>query len=391
MRSGIGASDIVQENRAVDVMGEGKNAKPELANDGLADLIIRFTLGALIVYWSFLLLSPFIAILVWAAILSVTLHPFYLRLQHLFRGRSTVAAFLVTAFALLAILVPVSAISLALVNNLTGLAAGIVAGTIKLPPPPPFVADIPLIGTELSAFWQSASVELVKFLESLAPQLTVAARKLLAVIGNVGIGVLQFTFAIVIAGFTFSRMTGIRKALTKFAARAAPDMGEGFLKLAAGTVRSVARGVIGISLVQAILFGVGALVAGIPLAGLWSFVVLVFAIIQIGPGLVITPMIIYAWSAMTTKSAILFTVYMVPVMFLDNALKPFVMGRGLPVPMLVILVGVVGGTIAHGLIGLFLGPIVLALSYELARAWINMPLEADDTRPPDPPGADLSG
>jgi predicted PurR-regulated permease PerM len=147
-------------------------------------------------------------------------------------------------------------------------------------------------------------------------------------------------------------------------------MGEGFVDLAGGTVRSVARGVVGISLIQAILFGIGAIFAGIPLVGLWTFIVLVLAIIQLGPGLVILPVIIYAWTTMDTFGAAILTVYMVPVMLLDNVLKPIIMGRGLPVPMLVIFIGVIGGTLAHGLIGLFVGPIVLALGYELGRAWI---------------------
>ena len=131
------------------------------------------------------------------------------------------------------------------------------------------------------------------------------------------------------------------------------------------TVQSIQR-------IQSILFGIGALVADIPLAGLWTFVALILSIIQVGPGLVILPIIIFAWNSMDTVSAAILTAYMVPVMLLDNVLKPIVMGRGLPVPMLVIFIGVIGGTMVHGLIGLFVGPIVLSLGYELGRAWILM-------------------
>ena len=360
-------------------MREGKHVQPGYAGEVWADVVIRFTLGALIIYWSFLLLRPFFEILIWAAILTVSLNPFYLRLRRLLGGRTTLASLLVTLFALVAILGPISTISVALVNNLTSLAAGIAEGTIKLPPPPPFVAEIPLIGERLAAFWQTASVELVELLESLAPQLATAARSLLTVVGNVGIGVLQFTLAVIIAGFTFSRATVIRETVTKIATRAAPEQGEGFVDLARGTVRSVASGVIGLSLIQSILFGIGALVAGIPLAGLWSFAVLICAIVQIGPTVVILPIIICAWISMDASSATLFTAYMVPVMLLDNIFKPIVMGRGLPVPMLVIFIGVVGGTISHGLIGLFLGPIVLSLGYELGRAWVTMPPKSEDS------------
>jgi len=353
-------------------MDETQATASDRAQPGWADVAIRLALVALVVYWSFLLLRPFIAILIWAAILSVALYPFYIWLKRVLGGRSTLASFLLTVLALVVLLGPISALGAALVENLSSIAIGVSEGTVKLPPPPPYVADWPLIGGQLSAFWQAASQELGETLASIEPQLKEAALKLLGLVGNIGLGVLQFTVAIVISGFAYSRAAGIQDSLKIFAARAAPRMGEDFVDLAGGTVRSVARGVVGISLIQSILFGVGALVAGIPLAGLWTFVALILAIVQIGPGLVIVPVIIYAWSSMETVSAVIFTAYMVPVMLLDNVLKPIVMGRGLPVPMLVIFIGVIGGTMTHGLIGLFVGPIILSLGYELGRAWIQM-------------------
>jgi predicted PurR-regulated permease PerM len=343
------------------------------SQSGWADVAIRLVLVALVAYWSFLLLRPFIAILIWAAILSVALYPIiYLWLTRVLGGRSTLSSCLLTLLALVVILGPISTLGAALVQNLSSIAVGVSEGTITVPPPPPGVADWPIIGEKLSAFWQTASHELGKTLASIEPQLKSAAVKVLEVVGSIGLGVLQFTVAIFIAGFAYSRAAGVQDALKTFANRAAPQMGGDFVDLAGGTVRSVARGVVGISLIQAILFGLGALVAGIPLAGLWTFVALILAIVQVGPGLVIVPVIIYAWSTMDTAGAAILSVYLVPVMLLDNVLKPIVMGRGLPVPMLVIFIGVIGGTVAHGLIGLFVGPIVLSLGYELGRAWIQM-------------------
>lgn len=342
------------------------------SQSGWADVAIRLVLVALVVYWSFLLLRPFIAILIWAAILSVALYPIYLWLTRILGGRSTLSSCLLTLLALVVILGPISTLGAALVQNLSSIAVGVSEGTITVPPPPPSVADWPIIGEKLSEFWQTASHELGQTLASIEPQLKSAAVKILEVVGSIGLGVLQFTVAIIIAGFAYSRAAGVQDALKIFANRAAPQMGGDFVDLAGGTVRSVARGVVGISLIQAILFGLGALVADIPLAGLWTFVALILAIVQVGPGLVIVPVIIYAWSTMDTAGAAILTVYLVPVMLLDNVLKPIVMGRGLPVPMLVIFIGVIGGTVAHGLIGLFVGPIVLSLGYELGRAWIQM-------------------
>jgi predicted PurR-regulated permease PerM len=342
------------------------------AESGWADIAIRLALAALVVYWSFFLLRPFIAILIWAAVLSVALYPIYLWLKRVLGGRSTPTSFILTLLALVVILGPISTLGAALVENLSSIAARISEGTITVPPPPPYVADWPLIGDKLSEFWQAASVELGRTLASIEPQLEEAALKLLGLVGNIGLGLLQFTVAIIIAGFTYSRAAAVQDSLKIFAARAAPRMGEDFVDLAGGTVRSVARGVVGISLIQAILFGIGALVADIPLAGLWTFVALILAIVQIGPGLVIIPIIIFGWYSMETVGAAILTAYMVPVIILDSVLKPIVMGRGLPVPMLVIFIGVIGGTLAHGLIGLFVGPIVLSLGYELGRAWIQM-------------------
>jgi len=353
-------------------MDQGQDTTSGDAASGWADLAIRFALVALIVYWSFLLLRPFIAILIWAAILSVAMYPIFLWLKHVLGGRATLASFLLTALALVVLLGPVSTLGAALVNNLSGIATGISEGTITVPPPPPYVAEWPFIGSKLSAFWQAASVELAQTLASIAPQLKEMAGKVLSVVGNIGLGVLQFIVAIIISGFTYSRAAGLQESVKNFSARVAPQVGERLVDLAGGTVRSVARGVIGISMIQAILFGIGAIIADIPLTGLWTFIVLILAIIQVGPGLVIIPVIIYSWTTLDTVGAAIMTAYMVPVMLLDNVLKPIIMGRGLPVPMLVIFIGVIGGTLAHGLIGLFVGPIVLALGYELGRAWITM-------------------
>lgn len=334
------------------------------------DVTIRFVLVGLIVYGSFLVLRPFVAILIWAAILSVALYPVYLWLIRVMGGRSTLASFLITCLALVVLLGPASTLGAALVKNLANIAAGLLQGAVTAPPPPPYIAEWPIIGPKLSAFWQEASEDLGQTLAEFEPELRKLARRLIGVIGNAGLTVLQFSVAIIIAGFVYSRAMDIKSSLKIIAGRASPKMGEGFVELAEGTVRSVARGVVGISLIQAILFGVGALVAGIPLAGLWTFAVLILSIIQLGPGLVIIPVMIFGWTSMETVSAAILTAYMTPVMLLDNVLKPIVMGRGLPVPMLVVFIGVIGGAVAHGLIGLFTGPIVLALGYQLVKFWI---------------------
>ncbi len=343
------------------------------------DDAIRLALVAFIFSWSFLLIVPFIAILIWAAILSVALYPVYLWLKRMLGERSALASFLLTVFALVVILGPVSAIGAELVTNLSKIVTEISKGTFTVPSPPTFIAELPLVGNRISTFWQAASVRLAETLAPFEPQIRKAALAGFAAAGSIGIGVLQFAVAIVISGFTYSRVAVLKKNLKHFAMRVAPQLGEGLMDLAEGTVRNVARGVVGISLIQSILFGLGAMVAGIPLVGLWTSFVLILAIVQVGPGLVIIPVVIFAWISMDTLNAAIMTAYMLPVMLMDNVLKPMVMGQGLPVPMLVIFIGVIGGTMMHGLIGLFVGPIVLSFGYELARTWLAMMPSSSDS------------
>jgi predicted PurR-regulated permease PerM len=151
--------------------------------------------------------------------------------------------------------------------------------------------------------------------------------------------------------------------------------------MGAATIRNVARGVIGISLLQSILLGMGMLVAGVPAAGLFAIGCLFLGIIQVGPAILVIITLVWAWMELSTLSAVIFTVYMIPMMLLDNFLKPVVMSRGLSTPMLVIFIGVVGGTLTHGIIGLFVGPIVLAVAYELTVFWVR------GDQPELPPGS----
>jgi predicted PurR-regulated permease PerM len=160
-------------------------------------------------------------------------------------------------------------------------------------------------------------------------------------------------------------------AATLLSRRLASGRGEKFVQLAGATIRAVSRGVIGISALQAFLAGLGLVVAGIPAASLITSAVLILGIMQIGPSIVLIPLIIWSWTAMETTTALLFTVYMIPVNLLDNILRPLVMARGLDTPMAIILIGVIGGTISYGITGLFLGPIILAVFWELTVAWIR--------------------
>jgi predicted PurR-regulated permease PerM len=183
-----------------------------------------------------------------------------------------------------------------------------------------------------------------------------------------GINLLKFIIAVVVSGFLLIPGPSLIHSIKNVLSRVAAARGEEFVDLAGATIRNVSRGIIGIAMLQALLAGIGLLFAGVPAAGLFSFLVLVLGIIQIGPSVVLLPLIIWGWFVMDTTTALLFTLYMVPVNLLDNVLRPLV-AKGLSTPMPVILIGVLGGTLVHGMIGLFVGPIVLSIGWQLLVVW----------------------
>ncbi len=335
------------------------------------DLVIRLFILSLLAVWCFILLRPFIAIVLWGVILAIALFPLFLWLKARMGGRAKLAGTILTLLGIAIIIGPVSVMATVFVSNAQDFANSLAAGTLAVPPPPEGISTWPLIGEPLHNIWQQASVNLGAVLGEFEPQLEQLAKSLLFLAANTGLNLLKFLLSIIIAGVLMLNAEGLNRSLTKMFSRLTPTQGQAFVQLAASTIRSVTRGIIGVSVLQSLLIGIGLTVAGIPAAGLLALLCLFLTIIQIGPGLVVLPTIIFAWSTMKTLGALLFTVWMIPAMLIDNVLKPILMARGLPVPMVVILIGVLGGTLAHGIVGLFVGPVILSLGYELMRAWIN--------------------
>jgi predicted PurR-regulated permease PerM len=329
----------------------------------VVELVIRLGVLALLLYWSFLLVEPFISIVIWSAVLAVALYPVFEWISFRLRGRRRLAAVLTTILSLLIVIGPATWLALGLIDSLR-----VISDRLD---PSNSVKEWPLIGEPIYQFWELASTNLSAALAKIIPQLKPLGSGLLRIGADTGLGIIKFLVSIIIAGFLFSPAPAIVDAVKRFARRLNPARGEEFAVQAAATIRAVSRGVIGISVLQALLAGIGLMAAGIPQASLITFAVLIFGIIQIGPSVILIPVIIWSWTLLDTTSALLFTAYMVPVNMLDNILRPIVMGRGLKTPMLVILVGVIGGTLAYGITGLFLGPIVLAVIWELLIAWIK--------------------
>jgi predicted PurR-regulated permease PerM len=343
------------------------------------ELAIRLSVLAFLLYLSLTLVRPFLTIAIWSVVLVVALYPLYERMVALLGGRRRLAAILLTLLCLLVVIGPATWLVLSLLDTIRAVSDRLDLSTLALPEPYERVKSWPLVGDQLYQFWELASNNLRAALAKIAPHLKPVGSSLLGLATEAGAGALKFLFAIVVAGFLYPPAPFLVDVINGFARKLDAARGEEFVRLASGTIRNVSRGVIGISALQAFFAGVGFVVAGIPAASLLTSAVLILGIIQIGPSVVIIPLIIWSWFAMDATAALLFTAYMVPVSLVDNILRPLVMARGLDTPMLVIFLGVIGGTLSYGITGLFLGPIILAVIWELLMAWIK-----EDTPPQTP-------
>ncbi len=341
------------------------------SNDALVVLAIRIVCLGLLGYWSLVLIQPFLTIIVWSIIIAVALYPLFDWFSAKLHGHRALAAAAVTLCSLLVILGPATWLGLSLAESIGMLITRLGDGRLVIPPPPEAIKAWPLIGDKTYEMWQLASTNLRGLLVDAAPQLKPLGSTLLNAAGSMGLNLLKFIIAAVISGFLLVPGPSLRQSIKDVVCRVAGARGEEFVDLAGATIRNVSRGIIGIAILQALLAGLGLLFAGVPAAGLFSFLVLLLGIIQIGPSVVLIPLIIWSWFVMDTKMAVLFTLYMVPVNLLDNILRPLVMAKGLVTPMPVILIGVLGGTLVHGMIGLFVGPIVLSIAWQLLVVWIR--------------------
>ncbi|TVQ94168.1 MAG: AI-2E family transporter [Chromatiaceae bacterium] len=332
---------------------------------------VRIGILVLLVAWCFSIVRPFFIPIAWGMIIAVSAHPGYLRLRYLLGGRSALAAATLATLGLVLLMVPALLLSATLLEAAQWLAQGLEAGTLAVPPPPAAVRDWPLLGEGLSNLWAQASGNLAATLESLAPQLKSVGGWLLSTAAGAGFGLLQFIIAIIIAGVFLAHAEASGVLACTLAVRLAGERGADFARLAEATVRSVTRGILGVALIQSLLAGIGFMVMGIPGAGLWALLCLLLSTVQVGIFPITLPILVYVLATADTVSAVLFVIYILFVGTIDNVLKPILLGRGVGVPMAVIFIGAIGGFITSGIIGLFVGAVVLVLGYKLFLAWLH--------------------
>jgi predicted PurR-regulated permease PerM len=339
------------------------------SGDAVLHIAIRLGLLAALIYWSFVLLRPFIPILVWSVVLAVALYPVFDWLSSHLGHRPRIAAILTTLIVLAVFLAPATWLGIGLVDGLRDISDQLTSGDLVLPAPPDSVRGWPLIGNQFYEFWSNASINLQATFRDIAPHLKPLAGPILAIAGSAGTGTIKFILSVILAGFLFSPGPQLAVTIRNYLARIVPERSKDFVALAGATIRTVAQGVIGVAVLQSLLAGAGLKIAGVPHAGVLAFAVLVLGIVQIGSAPILFPVIVWIWTVKEPGAAVLITIYLVLVGLSDNAIKPLLMGRGLSTPVLVIFMGVLGGTLAHGIVGLFVGPIILAVAWELLIAW----------------------
>lgn len=321
-----------------------------------------------------LILSPFIAVVAWGVIIAIAGYPGYWRLQKLLGGRAGFASVIFTVLLLTILMVPIALLAQTLIDSFQALAVRLHNGTLRIAPPPPNIATWPVLGKPLSDLWSLASTDFSAVLRTLTPQLKVAANGLIAAATGVGLGVLQFFISILVAGFLLVKSSQGARVSRKLAIRLFGNTGAEFEALAVATVRSVTTGILGVALIQSLFAGLGFLVVRLPGAGLWALLFFIFAVLQVG-AVALIPIVIYVFATTGTTKAVVFLIWCIVVGLMDNVLKPLLLGRGVPVPIVVVFLGAIGGFLAMGIIGLFVGAIVLSVGYKLFLAWLDENIE----------------
>jgi len=336
------------------------------------EIAIRLGVLAALAAWCLQIVAPFLGIIVWGLVIAVAATDPYERLVGLVGGRRGLATLAFVALGLLIVIVPVALLSETLIGGAQRFAEAVRSGQLHVPPPAEGVAEWPVIGERLDAFWRLASENLREALQPLRPQLESASLRLLSAAGSAGFGLLQIVGSLIVAGLLVHRGADRRTAIRRLAVRLAGPQGEALAELAGATVQSVVLGILGVAFVQAVLAGIGLMVVGIPGAGLWALFVLIAAVVQLPVGLVLLVPVLIGFSTETTAGAIGLAVWCLVISLLDNVLKPLLFGRGVRTPMLVIFLGAIGGMLSMGILGLFVGAVVLVLAYELLLAWLGV-------------------
>ena len=352
------------------VMSEGQTTHSQGVVGQALEASIHIGLAALLTGACLLILWPFIPLLAWGIIIAVAAYPGFKKLQRALGDRNVVASVVFTVAILAILILPVFFFADSLIEGVQFLTARFKSGTAIIPPPPPTIGGWPIIGTPLKNVWVLASTDLTELLKEYSTQIKAALPGVLSATAGLGATVLQLLLSIIVSGVLLANAQPAYEMTRSLFNRFFGSKGPEYQELVGSTIRSVTFGIIGVAVIQSVFAALGFLIFRLPAFGLWAVVFLIAAILQFGV-LVLIPAVIYVFATATTTKAVIFLIWCIIVGLMDNVLKPILLGRGAAVPIAVVFLGAIGGFVAIGIIGLFVGAIVLSVGYKLFLAWLE--------------------
>jgi len=343
------------------------------APSNLWDTLIRVTLIASLAVLCFRVFSPFLNLMIWSIILAVTLYPLHQRLARAIGGRQGLASALLVILGIALVVVPTWLLMNSFADSVRGLVGAVQQNTLQIPPPREGIRRLPGVGQKIYDTWAQARTDLPSLIQSMQPKIGELARHALGIVAGIVTTMLLFLASFIVANIVMAYGGSASESSRAFLIRVAgANKGQTLANLAVATVRAVALGVIGVAAIQALLIGLALLLAGIRVAGVLSVIALVLGIAQVPAIIVTLPVIIYIWASgdYSTGAAVAHTIILLVTGMADNVLKPMMLGRGVDVPMPVILLGALGGMATGGIQGMFVGATALALGYTIFKQWI---------------------
>ena len=337
----------------------------------IVDTIIRLGVLAVLLMWCFDILKPFVLILVWAVVIAIAIYPVHVFFEKIFRGRKILAVIVLTLVMLSFIIIPSGLIIYSLYEGVNHFRDAFNNGEHLIPPPGGTTANWPVITKPIVEIWQLASDNLQDAVVKYSEQIKEYGAILLIALAGFSKGSLSFVVSIIIAGVLLVYADSSVVVTHKIFGKLVGKDSENFATITVLTIRNVDKGILGVAFIQTAMIGVGFFIAGVPFAGLWTILCLILAIVQIGVGPIAIPVVIYMFSVSDTTTAVILAIWIGITFVSDNVLKPILLGRNAPAPMLVIFLGAIGGFLYNGFIGLFLGAIILTIGYKLFMTWLE--------------------
>ncbi|CAM2777435.1 AI-2E family transporter [Vibrio mytili] len=351
---------------------QSERHESKLFISNMVESSIRIGLIFVLLMFTYDIIKPFIIPVIWGAIIAVALMPITQKLQRAYGGRRGLAATTIALLGIALLVTPLVMVSGSIYDGATHALEVLQSGSVKIPGPKPSVADWPLVGDKLFDTWTMFATNLEQAIQTFMPQIKSGLTALLGMVGGaIGSLLLSILSLAIAAGFmTYSE--SLSSGLTTIAIRTAGDNAKSWATMIAGTIKSVLLGVVGVAAIQALIIGAGFFIFGVPAAGLLTLILMILCIAQLPALLAVLPVIGYMYMTQDSSTATMFTVWAVVGALSENLLKPMLMGRGVDVPMPVILIGAIGGMLFYGIVGLFLGAVILAIWYELFVWWLNI-------------------